>query len=514
MDRSGSLRIPARSLIAHILQAHRPADRLRQQGRVHRRVAGVVAAVTAWTRHPHRMHVVGRYAKNSRDAVTGEVRLLRSGPQRDLAVLDVDHGAGRSHAGMRLERPLVFRLDDAGRRLESILDVADILAGGFRLAHRSVADVVVDRSLIRERRRGLRPLDLELPHRLDRIPFLVGDDAEEALVPDHLGAGNVLDRAFVDFYRYRAGDRRPDHAAVHHAGHFHVGDEVLLGEDFWRDVLALDRLTDDLVIFRVLRLGFAGRVKRIADLLVPVELDVEVATADQIGIADLLRGVARGVDDAVRHCQLIGGKSQLVCRHVDQYASRFRGGDTHLPAALLDAGRAGGAALVYGDRRVAHEHLDRLERHVELFGDHLADGNEHALAHVHLAEVGRHGAIGVDRDVGRQLIRRQRRLGRDRHSVVGRADGLERDRGADRDHECAAGSQQSAARKGCGFFVSGHDGLPQPIAAAARLTARRMAMCVPQRHFSPVSASRISASVGFFLSRRNAAAVMIQPLMQ
>ena len=39
-------------------------------------------------------------------------------------------------------------------------------------------------------------------------------------------------------------------------------------------------------------------------------------------------------------------------------------------------------------------------------------------------------------------------------------------------------------------------------------------MCVPQRHLSPVSASRISASVGFFLSRRNAAAVMIQPLMQ
>ena len=187
---------------------------------------------------------------------------------------------------------------------------------------------------------------------------------------------------------------------MHHAGHFHVGDEVLLGEDFWCDVLALDRLTDDLVIFRVLRLGFAGRVKRIADFFVPVELDVEVATANQIGIADLLRGVARGVDDAVRHRQLIGGKSQLVCRHVDQYASRFGGGDTHLPAALLDAGRAGGAALVHGDRGVAHEHLDRLERHVELLGDHLADGDENTLAHVHLAEVGRDGAVGIHCDVG------------------------------------------------------------------------------------------------------------------
>ena len=39
-------------------------------------------------------------------------------------------------------------------------------------------------------------------------------------------------------------------------------------------------------------------------------------------------------------------------------------------------------------------------------------------------------------------------------------------------------------------------------------------MCVPQRHLRPSSACLISASVGFFLSRSNAAAVMIQPLMQ
>jgi len=48
----------------------------------------------------------------------------------------------------------------------------------------------------------------------------------------------------------------------------------------------------------------------------------------------------------------------------------------------------------------------------------------------------------------------------------------------------------------------------------ARLTARRIAMWVPQRHFSPVKASLISPSDGFFFVSRNAAAVMIQPLMQ
>ena len=56
--------------------------------------------------------------------------------------------------------------------------------------------------------------------------------------------------------------------------------------------------------------------------------------------------------------------------------------------------------------------------------------------------------------------------------------------------------------------------LSQPIIAAARLTAFMMLTWVPQRHFTPSSADLISASLGFFLLARNAAAVMIQPLMQ
>ena len=80
--------------------------------------------------------------------------------------------------------------------------------------------------------------------------------------------------------------------------------------------------------------------------------------------------------------------------------------------------------------------------------------------------------------------------------------------------QCAAGFEQRAAREICGFFRSGHGAFPQPIIVAARLTARRMLMWVPQRHLSPSSALLICASVGFLLSRKNAAAVMIQPLMQ
>ncbi len=68
---------------------------------------------------------------------------------------------------------------------------------------------------------------------------------------------------------------------MHHPGHLHVGYEVFLGEDLWRDVLALDRLADDLVLARILWLRLAGRVEGVAVLLVPVELDIEILAADQ-----------------------------------------------------------------------------------------------------------------------------------------------------------------------------------------------------------------------------------------
>ena len=47
---------------------------------------------------------------------------------------------------------------------------------------------------------------------------------------------------------------------MHHAGDFDVRAEILLGEHLRGDVLALDRLADDLVILGVFRLRLAGRV--------------------------------------------------------------------------------------------------------------------------------------------------------------------------------------------------------------------------------------------------------------
>ena len=430
-----------------------------------------------------------------------------------MAVLDLDHRAGRAHAGMRLERPFVFGLDHACGGLERFIDIADRLAV-FALAHGGLADVVVQRLLVDERRLAARPLHLELLHRLDRVPFLVGDHREEVVLPHHARARNVLDRGFVDLDRGRARDRRADHAGMHHARNLHVGDERLLAEHLGCDVGAFDRLADDLVVLRVLRLGLAGGVERIADLLVPFELDVEIAPADQLGVARLLGRVAFGVHDAVGDGELVGGKAKLLRRHLHEHPARLGRRGAHLHTAALDAGRAGGAALVHAGAGVGHVHLHPLERHVELFGHHLADRDVESLAHVHLAEEGGDRAVAVDGDVGGELVRHQRRAGALREGRVDREHGVEADRHADRhDHGAGALEHRAAGERGEPVHLR-HDRLPQPIIVAARLTARRMFMWVPQRHLSPSSACLICASVGFLLSRRNAAAVMIQPLMQ
>ena len=189
--------------------------------------------------------------------------------------------------------------------------------------------------------------------------------------------------------------------------------------------------------------------------------------------------------DAVDDDELIGRRAELGGRHLDQHAARFGRGHAHLLAAELDAGRAGGAALVHAGGGVAHVDLDGLERHVELLRHDLADGDEQPVAHVHLAEEGRDGAVGVDGDVGGELVGRQRRLRALRERIVDAEQHVEADRRADRNDERAGAHQHRAAGQRRGLFHLGHDALPQPIIAAARLTALRMLTCVPQRHLRP-----------------------------
>ena len=399
MDRGRRLWIPAGALIAHVLQPHRLANGLGENRGVHGTVVGIVAAIGTWTGGPDHVNVGLRYAERGGDTGLHEVRLLGAAPTGGMTVLEIHQRASRTHRGVRLKRPLVFGLDHPRRRLEGVVDIADLFAD-FAFAGRRLANVVVQRSLIGKRRRDLRPLDLELLRRFDRAPLLIGDHAEEALVPDHLGGRDILDRAFVDLDRYRAGDSRPDHAAVNHAGDFDVGGEIRLSKNLGSDVVTRKRLSDDRVILRILRLRLAGRIERIAVFAIPVEMNVEVLPADQLGVADCLGGIASGVDDAVGHRELIGRNAELVGCHLDQHAFCFGGGHAHLLAAFLHAGRTGCAALIDAGVGVADENPGAGERNIELFRHHLPDGDVEPLPHVHLAEIDIDAAVGVDGDVG------------------------------------------------------------------------------------------------------------------
>src|SRR5262249_25971403 len=161
------------------------------------------------------------------EALLHKVRLLRSAPASQLTVLDFDQRAGRTHAGMRLEWPFVLGLDHLGGVLERVVDIAVFLFDAA-LAHISLADVVIERGLFGEWVRYLRPFYLQLLRGLNGIPFLVGHYAEEALVPDHFRARNILDRAFIDFGGHAAGDCWTDHPSMRHSRHLDVGNEVFL----------------------------------------------------------------------------------------------------------------------------------------------------------------------------------------------------------------------------------------------------------------------------------------------
>jgi hypothetical protein len=170
--------------IAHALNPHRPTDGLRQQGRVDpgvAGVAGVVAPVGARARNPDPMHLVLRQPQRAGDPVAREMRLLRAGPQRRPLFTRIDDGTGRAHAGMRLERPFVFRLDDPRRTGEGRVYFPSRNTD-FALDDRRLTDVLVECGIFGRGWCRLGPADNEPLGRLHRAAFAFGEDAEEALV--------------------------------------------------------------------------------------------------------------------------------------------------------------------------------------------------------------------------------------------------------------------------------------------------------------------------------------------
>ncbi len=398
-------------LVAHALDAHRPAHRLRQQGRVDPGVAGVVAPVGAGARDPDPVHLVLRQPERAGDPIAREMRLLRAGPQGRPVLPRVDDGAGRAHAGMRLERPLVFGLDDASGTGKDRVDFT-FRDRRFALDDGRLTDVLIECGIFGKGWCCLGPGDLEPLGRLHRVPFALGDDAEEALVAHDPNAGDVVHRALVDRDRHRTGDRRADHAAVQHPRHLDVGHVVEGAKDLGRDVETRRRGADDLVGAGRLGLGLPFGDKVVAELAVPLHRQVEIAVADQLAIAEFARRIARHGDDAVDDFEPIGRHAEPRRGQLEEHAARLGRGIAQGDAALLHPGAAARTTLVDGPLGVAHHDADPRQRHVELLGDDLGDRDIDPLAHVHLAEIGDDSAVGLDRQPAVELVGGKRRLDR------------------------------------------------------------------------------------------------------
>ena len=181
----------------------------------------------------------------------------------------------------------------------------------------------------------------------------------------------------------------------------------------------------------------------------------------------------------------------------EQSLTRGGGGAAHARAPAREPGAAAGSALVRAQARVPVDDRDAPGRHAEFFGGHLRDRDPHARSDVDLAGVDRDGAVGVDGEEAVHFAEIERLP-----ALAGRRRGLGRARQRNRaereaHHEGAAGLEQIASR-------DRRRGLRAPFAIAsarqggarrrlhrapdARITARRMRVCAPQRQRCPASA--------------------------
>ena len=163
-------------------------------GRVDPGVAGVVTPVGARARHPDPVHLVLRQAEHPGHAVAREMRLCE--PVHSVAAVGahVDDRAGRTHAGMRLERPLVVRLDDLAALREGGFDLRRRPRWHFGLDDGRLTDVVVDAAF--SGKGGFTSDQVTLSRSAAWIAsHSLGDDAEEPLVADDPDARNIVTEA-------------------------------------------------------------------------------------------------------------------------------------------------------------------------------------------------------------------------------------------------------------------------------------------------------------------------------
>jgi len=206
------------------------------------------------------------------------------------------------------------------------------------------------------------------------------------------------------------------------------------------NVDARHRLPDD-------RVGLGG-----LDLNRFVQLEPDDLIADQFTVAD---AAVMAADQAIFDGQLGEGEFKPVSGACEEELPGLRGRLSKRNRRDLNGLARDGRTLVGADRGVAEHDDDARKGHVEFFGDDLSERGTDARSEVDMAIEGR------DRSIGRDLDERFEfglRVGR-----------------------CQANDRQDSPRSAILRKVRCHQSWTSTVRPAARITARRISRCAPQR---------------------------------
>ncbi len=137
--------------------------------------------------------------------------------------------------------------------------------------------------------------------------------------------------------------------------------------------------------------------------------DIEYLAADQIFIGHGLRSIAVNAHNAIGDDKTGRGCTQALRGEIEQRAPRLGAGLAQLRTGVANGGTADGGALVNRLRGIAHHHLHRGERNVQLLGDDLRERGFVALAQLHSAGINGDGAVRAHREPGIERAGRDRR---------------------------------------------------------------------------------------------------------
>ena len=276
-----------------------------------------------------------------------------------------------------------------GRLLHHARRIA--LAGDLGIDGLVLAHALMDRG-VRAEIRPLPPDDLEISRGLHRIPFALGDDADEVALADDLGPRDMGDGGFIHRQGLRADAKAPlsarqHHAAMQHAGHAQVLHMRIFARRLLGDIDARRALTHKAILAR----GLERRDARV--------FHIEGLVTEEFPIGDGAEIVlALHRDHAISHHEAARLHAQLHRRAGQKLLPRLRRRRPQRRGAAMDRGAGAGGLLVGGDVGVEPDGAHLMHAEIKLFGGHLQKPGLVALTQLAFACVDRRRIVGVDGD--------------------------------------------------------------------------------------------------------------------